>query len=339
MQARPRGGTERPLAEPGSDIMARPIVVVSKCLGFERCRWNGEIINDDFTHLLEPHVEFLTICPEKEIGLGVPRDPIHIESEKGALRLVQPATARDVSGEMSAFAGSFLGSLKDVDGFLLKARSPSCGPFDVKIYAAGGKSGAMNKGSGFFGGEVLARFPALPAETEGRLKNFRIREHYLTRLFTLADFRSLENDLAMKTLVDYHSRNKLLLMAYNQTELKAMGAIIANHERRKVGEVFSLYRERLRKALSRMPRYTSNINVCMHALGYFSRELNPREKSYFLNSLERYRAGAIPLSALTGIINSWIARFDQTYLKQQTFFRPYPEELIIISDSGKGRDI
>ncbi len=317
----------------------RPVVVISKCLGFERCRWNGEVIKDDFVDRLAPHVDFKTVCPEKEIGLGVPRDPIHVESERGVLRLVQPATKRDVSQEMLDFTSSFLDSLEGVDGFLLKARSPSCGPRDVKIYPAGGKSGAMDKGAGFFGYAVNDSYPGLPIETEGRLKNFRVREHYLTRLFSLARFRAMSKSGAMRDLVGFHAANKLLLMAYNQVELKALGSIVANHEHRRADEVISLYREHFRSALSRTPRYTSNINVLMHALGYFSDELSPRERSHFLDSLERYRAGAIPLSAVTSIVSSWIARFDQAYLEQQTFFRPYPEELMFISDSGKGRNL
>ena len=317
----------------------KPVVIISRCLGFERCRWNGEIINDEFVDILAPHVDFRPVCPEKEIGLGVPRDPIHVESDKGVLRLVQPATGRDVTRDMQAFAASFLDSLEEVDGFLLKARSPSCGPRDVKMYPAGGKSGAMGKGAGFFGQAVLASFPDHAVETEGRLKNFRLREHYLTRIFASARFRAMGESGAMRDVVAFHAANKFLLMAYNQVELRNLGRIVANPEHREVGEVLSLYREHLAKALSRPPRYTSNINVCMHALGYFSEELSPREKGHFLDSLEKYRSGTVPLSAVTSIVNSWIARFDREYLEQQTFFRPYPEELVLISDSGKGRDL
>jgi uncharacterized protein YbgA (DUF1722 family)/uncharacterized protein YbbK (DUF523 family) len=321
------------------DTGVKPLVVVSRCLGFERCRWNGEVITDDFTEKLGAYVDFHTVCPEVEIGLGVPRDPIHIESSKGVLSLVQPATGRDVTREMLEFSEGFLASLGQVDGFLLKARSPSCGPVDVKVYAAGGKSGSMDKGPGFFGGAVLATFPDLAVESEGRLRNFRIREHFLTRLFATARLRAMERAGAMKDLVDFQARNKLLLMAYNQSELKVMGRIVANHEQLEVEEILPAYREHFARALSRTPRYTSNINVLMHALGYFSREITPREKSHFLETLERYRAGNIPLSAATAIVNSWIVRFDQAYLEQQTFFSPYPEDLAFISDSGKGRDL
>jgi len=317
----------------------KPVVVVSKCLGFAHCRYNGEIINDAFVSRLADHVDYRPVCPEMEIGLGVPRDPIHIVSERGELRLVQPSTGRDVTAAMLDFCERFLGSLREVDGFLLKFRSPSCGTNDVKIFSAQGKSGPMGKGAGFFGNAVLSRFPDLAVETEGRLKSYRLREHYLTRLFTMARWREAAGKGKMKDLVDFHARHKLLLMAYNQSELKKMGAVVANRDHRPSEEVFALYRGHLAKSLSRAPRLTSSINVLMHALGYFSQGLKAEEKAYFLDTLERYRRGAVPLSVPVSILNAWIVRFGQEYLAQQTFFRPYPEELALISDSGKGRDL
>lgn len=318
---------------------ATPEVVISRCLGFERCRWNGEIIMDELVEALKPYVSCRTVCPEVEIGLGVPRDPIHIELWGGEPHLVQPATGKDVSEEMRRFSRHFLSRLEGVDGFLLKARSPSCGTTDVKIHAEGGKSGAVGKGPGFFGEAVVSTFPGLPVETEGRLKNWRIREHFLTRLFTLARFRTSVSWKKVSELVDFHSSHKLLLMSYSQSALKRMGSLVANREGLKPQELVRVYRSELEKALARSPRPTSNINVLMHALGYFSRGLRAREKAHFLDSLERYRQGHIPLSAVTSIVDSWIARFDQPYLEQQFFFHPYPEELAFISDSGKGRDL
>ncbi len=325
----------------GEELLSpRPVLVISRCLGFEACRWNGEIIQDGFVDLLRRHVECITVCPEVEIGLGTPREPIRVESEKGELRLVQPATGRDVTREILAFCHSFLRSLGEVDGFLLKARSPSCGIGDVRIYPYGrSDSGAMGKGPGFFGGEVLRRFPLHPAESEGRLRNFRLREHFLVRIFTLARFREARRKGGMGALVDFHARHKFLLMSYSQKGLKELGRLAANPDRRPAEEVYRLYGELLRRALSAPPRYTSNLNVLMHSLGYFSSRLNRGEKAHFLDALQRYAEKRIPLSVPVEIVNSWIRRFGEEYLAGQVYFRPYPEELALISDSGQGRDL
>jgi uncharacterized protein YbgA (DUF1722 family)/uncharacterized protein YbbK (DUF523 family) len=317
----------------------RPRVVVSKCLGFAACRYNGQTIPDEFVASLEPHVDFLPVCPEVEIGLGVPRDPVRVVLLEGEPRLVQPATGRDVTEEMRAFAHAFLSRLDAVDGFLLKGRSPSCGIQEVKIYPPGEKVAPVGKGEGFFGRAVKERFPTWPVEEEGRLKNFRLREHFLIRLFTLARFRQVRTAGKMGDLVRFHTDHKFLLMAYHQARLRALGRIVANLEERPPSEVLAAYEEHLRAALAAPPRQSSAVNVLLHALGYVRKGLSAEEKAYFLDTLAQYRAGRVPLSVPVGILRAWIVRFGEPYLSRQHFFAPYPQDLITITDSGKGRDL
>lgn len=316
----------------------KPRVVVSKCLGFERCRWNGLAITDDFIEDLKPHVTYVPVCPEVAIELGVPRDPVRVVIDKGKLRLMQPATKKDCTRAMIEFCRGYLDALGEVDGFILKSRSPSCGTKDVRIYPGLEKQAAVRKGSGFFGGTVMERFPALPIEDEGRLRNFAIREHFLRRLFTVARFRRIRRQGRMRDIVQFQAENKFLLMAYNEKEFRIMGRIVANQDKRRVSQVYADYGEHLHRALARAPRHATYINVLMHAMGHFSEKLSREEKKFFLGLLEKYRRGKIPLSSDLQVLLAWGARFGEDYLMNQTFFRPYPEELLDISDSGKGRD-
>ncbi len=313
----------------------KPRVVVSKCLGFCSCRWNGIMIHDPFVEKLRGQVEFITVCPEVEIGLGVPRDPIRVVETGGTARLLQPSTGKEFTGEMESFADTFLSSLHDIDGFLLKGRSPSCGFKDVKIYAENGT--VTGKGAGIFARKVAARFPDSAIEDEGRLLDFLIREHFLIRIFTFARFRAVRETGSLGELVRFQADNKLLLMAYNQTAMRQLGRISANREGRPPEAVIAAYGEVLPRAFARGATCPSNINVLMHALGYFSEWLSGEEKSFFLDALNRFRARKIPLTALTGIMQSWITRFHEPYLAGQTYFSPYPEELVELTDSGKGK--
>ena len=313
----------------------KPTVVVSKCLGFEHCRYNGEIIAAPFVQKMVPHVNFVVVCPEVESGLGVPREFLRLVAVDGEPRLLQPQTGHDHTEQMQSFAASFLDGLTDIDGFILKNRSPSCGLNDVKMYASTQKGAAATKGQGMFGGTVMERFPHLAVEDEGRLNNFRIREHFLTRAYTLAAFRAVKASGAMKELVRFQAENKLLLMAYHQTEMRAMGRIVANPDRRPFDQVIAEYEPHLYAAFTRPPRCTSHINVLMHALGYFSDGLSSQEKAFFLNALQKYREGVVPVSTNRGLIQSWIVRFGQDYLAHQTYFEPYPEALLELTDSGK----
>ena len=316
----------------------RPKVVVSRCIEFDSVRWNGQIVRSEFVRKLIPHVDTVTVCPEVEIGLGVPRDTLRVVRVGEELRIMQPASGRDYTEEMLSFTEDFLSNLGEVDGFILKGRSPTSGLMGVKIYPAVRDAPAMGRGAGVFGGEVKRRFGHLALEEEGRLNNSRIREHFLTKLFTMSRFRAVKSSNSMKELVQFHTENKLLLMAYNQERMRILGRIVANPDKRPFGELIRDYEEHLVGAFSKASRYTSNINVLMHGLGYFSDELSSNEKAFFLDSLERYRSGSIPLSVPLNIIRSLIVRFQEDYLVQQTFFEPYPEGLMEITDSGKGRD-
>lgn len=172
----------------GSKIMLkrkmRPKVFVSRCLGFAACRWNGAIIQDRFIEGLKNYVDFVHACPEVGVGLGVPRSPVRIVLKGDAEHLIQLDTQRDITQDMYLFSERLLDSLEGVNGFILKDRSPSCGIKDIKVYSGIDKNNSISLTSGLFAQAVLNRFPGLPIETEGSLRNFAIRERFLTRLFS-----------------------------------------------------------------------------------------------------------------------------------------------------------
>lgn len=311
--------------------------MISKCIGFDACRYNGEIVRDKLVARLEPHVEFVCVCPEVEIGLGIPRAPVRIVSSGDSLKLIQPSSGLDLSERMQGFSSGFLDALEEVDGFILKNRSPSCGIADVKVYSGPEKGAAIGRTAGFFGGAVLAKFGDRAVEDEGRLKNLNIREHFLTRVFAFARLRRLQQSASMQGLVHFHAANKLLLMAYSQTKMRELGRIVANADRKRIGAVLELYGKCFRDAFHKPPRHASPINVLTHTLGYFKKELSAREKRHFLEVLEAYRHGRTPLSSAVSILRSWVIRFEAEYLREQTFFNPFPEDLMALDDSGGGR--
>ncbi len=323
-----------------SPTFARPRLGISRCIEFGRCRYNGEMIGSEFVRRLKEHADLVPVCPEVEIGLGIPRDPIRIVLRDGQKRLVQPSTDRDVTDTMAAFSQKFLNELGEVEGFILKSRSPSCGTRDVRVYPDKKVAVPIDKESGMFGSEVLERLRGLPVEDEARLRNIKLGEHFLTGAFTLASFRGL-NDPGMVDLIAFHSRNKLLLMMYSQKELKVLGNIVANHEGREVSALRDDYRDHLRVALYHPPRCNAPVNVLMHALGYFSGQLKREEKAFFLETLQMYRDSRVPLSVCLNLMRSYIIRFGNDYLDAQTFFRPFPEGILEvgITDSCDWREM
>lgn len=317
----------------------RPRVVLSKCLEVEACRYNAQTIRSSVVRLLEPHVDYLPTCPEVEIGLGVPRDPIRLVSsageEDGPKRLVQPSTGRDLTSRMTAFSHSWADTAEDIDGMVLKSRSPSCGIKDVKVYGGAEEAPVVGKSAGLFAGIMLARYPTVAIEDEGRLTNAEIRHHFFTRIFASAALRLALMD-GPAGLVDFHTRYKLVLMAHSPSGQQALGRLVAD-----AGSDFeavaSAYRAGFAEAMAEPAGQGANVNVIQHAQGYFKRRLAGPEKRQFQELQGQYRRGQLPLQALLAVLGAWVARFDEPYLREQVYFRPYPRQLVVAADSGRAR--
>ena len=318
----------------------RPVIFASKCLGFENCRWNGMILHSEIVELLRPYVDFISACPEKEIGLGVPRAPVRvIENSKGVF-LLQPSTGLDLTEKMDIFSAAIIKTLKKraVDAFILKEGSPSCGCKNVKHYAKAEQKNTTTKSFGLFGQKITENFPFTALEDEGRLTNFTIREVFLTRLFTTAAFREIRTLGKIKDLAAFQAKNKLLFLAYNETSMRKLGKLAANGAKKRAEETYKAYAEELCNVFKNPAKPGAAVNVLQHAYGYFSKEISIEEKAHYLRQLEKYKKGSLPLSAVTLLTMAYITRFKISYLLEQTFFAPYPESLVTISDSGRGRD-
>jgi len=167
----------------------KPVLVVSKCLGFGRCRYDGEKLSDPTVESLKKIVAFIPVCPEMEIGLGVPRDPIRIVRDHARRILYQPATGRDLTDTIRTFCAAFHARLPEIDGYILKSRSPSCGPAGVKVYAGFDPDTKPLAGVGFFAIAARRFRPGIPLEDEERLKDSAIRERFIAQIFARARSR------------------------------------------------------------------------------------------------------------------------------------------------------
>lgn len=313
----------------------RPNMFFSKCLGFDSCRYNGQMVNNSFIENLKPYVNIISECPEMSIGLGVPRSPIRVVCEDNAFKLYQPKTGKEFTKEMIDFTSSYLNNLKNIDGFIFKSSSPSCGYKNVKIYKGFLKATGTFRGVGFFGGKAVEMFPYAAIEDEGRLHNYRIRDHFLTKIFMSANFRKVKEANDLSELIKFHNKNKLLLMASSQKYSKVLEKIISNDECKPIEKILDEYEKNLKLTFERLPRCSNNISVLTHVLRYFSKDITEKERDLILDSLGKYRDGKLTLNTPMLLIKSYVVRFNISYLLEQTYFNSYPEELISLEDSGK----
>lgn len=317
----------------------RPLILVSRCLGFDACRYDGQQLRSPVVDLLRGHVDFVPVCPEVKAGLGVPRPPIRLCWEYEKIDVRQPAEDRSVTDVLKKAALHIIDEADGCDGAILKSKSPSCALTDAKVYRGINKPQFLRRDSGIFGTLVLRKMENKAVDDEQRLTNLILREHFLIKLYVWARFRVIAEQPKMGELVGFHAAHKLLFLAYNQSRFRICGKITANHERLPVSEVFERYATELGHVLVRPFRRQAMVNTLYHAYGWIAEHLSSEEKQYIINTIEEYRDERIPLQAVTRLIEAQAIRFKRDYLLGQVLLRPFPAQLSDLSDSGKGREV
>ncbi|MFP4466160.1 MAG: YbgA family protein [Candidatus Goldiibacteriota bacterium] len=308
----------------------KPKIYVSRCIEQCSCRYNAGIVRSEIVLKIMNRCSVITACPEVEIGLGIPRKPIHLEADNASLeniRLVRPSTGEDFTEKMKEFTENYLSGLNEIDGFIFKSKSPSSGFMNVKVYPKGGTGAYQLKTGGMFGGRAAELFPHTAMEDESRLNNAKFRDSFLKRIFISAKFRKIKEKQKASALMDFHAENKLLFMSYNQRRMRAMGKIAAASHKKNFASVLKDYENEMNALFSKIYRESNIINVFEHALGYFKDGLSAKEKKYFLGVVEKYRGGKTGIEVPVSLLKSYIIRFNERYLMRQSFFEPYPEEL------------
>ena len=302
---------------------------VSTCLLGENVRFDGGHKHDRFlTDTLGQYVEFVPVCPEAECGLRIPRESMRLVGEPDSPRLVTVRTHVDHTDRMLTWASKRVKELEreELCGFIFKSDSPSSGMERVKVYNETGMP--EKKGIGMFARVFMDHFPLIPVEEEGRLHDPRLRENFIERIFTLKRWRELRvGKEGLGGLVDFHTRNKLLVLAHSEKHHRAMGKLVAAGKTVPVQSLYSQYETFLMEALSLRTTVKKNANVLYHLMGYFKNDLSADEKQELMEIFDQYRAGYIPLIVPVTLINHYVRKYQQPYLAKQTYLNPHPVDL------------
>jgi uncharacterized protein YbgA (DUF1722 family)/uncharacterized protein YbbK (DUF523 family) len=303
---------------------------ISSCLLGEKVRYDGGHKLDRYiTDTLGKYVEFVPVCPEVECGLGIPREAMHLVASPEGLRLVTIRSQVDYTDRMLAWARKRVMELEQEDlcGFIFKSDSPSSGMERVKIFSRKG-GGSAKTGVGLFAREFMQHFPLLPVEEEGRLHDPGLRENFLERLFTMQRWReTLPLGTKPGHLVDFHTRHKLLIMSHSPKHYQTLGKLVAQMKELPLAKIYEQYQLLLMEALRLKSTFKKNVNVLLHVMGYFKKNLSAAEKEELLEIINNYRREYIPLIVPITLLNHFARKYDQVYLKNQYYLDPHPLEL------------
>ncbi len=303
---------------------------ISSCLLGQKVRYDGNHQHDSFlTGTLGRFFEWVPVCPEVAIGLGVPRPPIRLTGSPAAPRAVGVKDASiDVTDKLAAYGRKQARALDGISGYVFKSKSPSCGMERVKVYQHAGAPAA--RGRGIYADAFLAAQPWLPAEEEGRLGNPLLRENFIERVFVYRRWQELlARGLTAGRLGEFHARHKLALMAHDVEACRALGRWVAQARSRHLTTLAQDYISRLMEALKRPSTPARHANVLMHLMGYLKNNLDAADKAELLELIHAYRRGeTLRVAPLTLLLHHFRLQPD-VYIAGQTYLHPDPRELLL----------
>ncbi len=301
-------------------------VGVSACLLGQKVRYDGGHKASDFCqHELGRHVEYLPLCPEVGVGLSVPRPTIRLIGDVENPRAVVQKTGEDLTSRLEQFANVRSEQLATLSGYVLCAKSPSCGMERVRVYEEDSNAN-VKQGMGIFAKRLQEMFPAMPMEEDGRLNDPLLRENFVLRLYVYAEWKQLAENMTKGILYTFHARHKLLLLAHNQAVYRELGRELGELD--DVTQAFlDYYILRLMTALSKPASRKDHTNVLQHVQGYFKQHIDSSSRVELADLILRYHHGEEPLAAPLTLMSHYLKRFPDPYLESQSYFHPYPDDL------------
>lgn len=304
-------------------------VGISACLLGIEVRFNGGHKESRLcSRSLTDYFDFVPLCPEVAVGLGIPREPIRlVEAPDGPQAIGTVNSQLNVSASLTEYGQRMGRELTDICGYIFMQQSPSCGLERVKLYMANGNP-AQGGGRGLYAAALCAAQPNLPVEEDGRLNDPVLRENFLTRVFVYADWQALlVTGLSRRALTEFHAKYKYLLMANNPVQYKALGQVLGNMANEDPAEVGPRYFSQLMDALKKCATRRTHTNVLQHLSGYLKQSLSGADKQEMQHLIDQYRLGVVPLVVPLTLLKHHFRLHPDPYIAQQAYLQPHPENL------------
>lgn len=310
----------------------KPRLGISQCLLGETVRYDGGHKRDAFlTDVLAPFVEWIPVCPEVEAGLGTPREAMHLAGDPDAPQLLTIRTHIDHTITLQAFSQRRVQELRscDLDGYIFKKSSPSCGVHRVKVYTEKGQP--SKQGTGIFAAAFQKAFPLLPVEEEGRLSDAPIRENFIERIFCYRRWKTLlqQGRITRGAIVQFHTRHKYLLLTHSRSHYHDLGQLVAQAGHYTPGELANRYGVLFMEALKSKATVRKHVNVLQHLAGYLKKQLSTIERAELQETIQDYHRHLTPLAVPLTLIKHYVRILAVPYLVDQVYLNPHPKELML----------
>lgn len=303
---------------------------ISACLMGDEVRYDGGHKRLPFaSDELSRHFDFIKVCPEQAIGMGVPRPTIRLVGDPDNPRLQgsKEGPDLDVTAPMQVFASDMAGQLGHISGYIFCAKSPSCGMERVPVVSDSGQ-GLGKVGVGIYARKLMAALPLLPVEENGRLNDLPLRENFVLRVVAYARWQALQaGGLSVNGLQEFHRRHKFLLLAHNQPLYRELGPLVADTNKDNLSANAERYIATFMAALKKPATIRNHRNTLMHIQGFFKDHLEADDRAQLSKVIEDYSNGLLPLLVPLEMLAMFLKKYQVNYLLDQYYFEPYPRDL------------
>lgn len=302
---------------------------ISSCLLGREVRYDGGHKKFGFaTDELDRHFDFLPVCPEMAIGLGAPRPTLRLVRDDDDTVRVRGSqdNSVDVTDQLIAVAEHTVATASYISGYILCAKSPSCGMERVPVVAENG-NGLGKIGVGAYAARLMEKLPLLPVEENGRMNDPLLRENFVLRVTAYYRWQTLQAQrLSAAGLQEFHRRHKFLLLAHDQNIYRELGPLVANASS-DLENAGAQYIQRFMAALARPAKRSNHSNTLMHLQGFVKEHLDSEERQDLSSQIDQYRTGILPLLVPLALIERYARKYKVEYLLDQYYFQPYPGDL------------
>jgi uncharacterized protein YbgA (DUF1722 family)/uncharacterized protein YbbK (DUF523 family) len=314
-----------------------PRIGISRCLLGDEVRYDAGHKRDPFlVTTFGRFVEWVPVCPEVEVGMGIPREPIRlvavddgVPSGSERVRLLGVKSATDWTRPMTRYARRRSHELTraNLSGYVLKKDSPSCGLERVAVHEG---SARRRTGRGLFAEALLEAMPNLPVEEEGRLNDLALRENFIERVFAYQRLRQLfASRWRAGDLVRFHTSHKLQLLAHSRVGYTELGRLVAAVSSRSRADVAERYERTFMNTLKRAATPGRHADVMMHIVGHLKKVIDDADRREVLEAIDAHRRGEAPLIVPLTLVRHHVRKHDVAYLRDQVYLEPHPRELAL----------
>jgi uncharacterized protein YbbK (DUF523 family)/uncharacterized protein YbgA (DUF1722 family) len=312
-------------------IASQISIGVSACLLGHEVRYDGGHKRDPYiTNILGEFFRVVSICPEADAGLGIPRETIDLYGSPESPRMIGNESGTDFTAQIKRYSGKRVreDDVQTISGFILKSNSPSCGMERVKVFEESGNP--ICAGRGIFADALMKKYPFLPVEDEKRLRDRKVRENFITRV--LAHHRmqiAFKGRISKRKIEMFHAVHKCALLAHSPKHYELLENMIADSKHQTAAEIRDKYLALFMEALKVKTTRAKNENVLRQILALIEDSLDSDERDSALLLIESYRFGGLDLHLPLRLLRSYAEKYNLEHILYQTYFDSYLVDVML----------